>query len=386
MYWWYGTTYNVLLIDALQTALHTDWDLTSADGFDNTAAFRMHAISPDKSLLFNYADSREEVTLAPALFWLARQYQRDEWADFQRVMFLDAVQKRLDRRFTRLVAFNVAWYTAPGGNSYAQMPLHALFRGKGDVAMMRSDWEDPNALYVAVQGVWNQAPHTQLDQGSFVLDADGVRWVRDLGGDSYSLPDYWDYREGGTRWTYFRSSNFSHNTLVMGGRLQRTHATARVVSYLAEPTRWHAVMDLSETYEGQVATALRGIAMIDRSRILVQDDVELLDDTTSVRWAVMTDASVTLDGASALLRKGGKSPRAEILSPAGARFEVLSTNPGDERQNDNRGTVLLATTVRPASEPAVRLAVLLSPVGPQWADGEPPVLTPVSTWGGNTLP
>src|SRR5690606_8899870 len=116
------------------------------------------------------------------------------------------------------------------GTRYEQLPRDVHFRSKGDVAMMRSGW-DSDALYVAVQGVWNQAPHTQLDQGGFVLDADGVRWARELGGDSYRLPDYWDYSEGGTRWTYYRSSNLSHNTLVIGGGLQRAETTAPVEKF-----------------------------------------------------------------------------------------------------------------------------------------------------------
>ena len=44
--------------------------------------------------------------------------------------------------------------------------------------------------------------HSNLDIGTFVLDAFGERWVVDLGADDYNLPGYFETGGRGRRWTY----------------------------------------------------------------------------------------------------------------------------------------------------------------------------------------
>ena len=88
-----------------------------------------------------------------------------------------------------------------------QWPLDTIFPGV-QCAFFRSSWEDPNALFLAVKGGDNKAPHAHLDLGSFVLDAGGVRWAADLGPDDYNLPGYF----GKQRWGYYRMRTESHNT------------------------------------------------------------------------------------------------------------------------------------------------------------------------------
>jgi len=89
-----------------------------------------------------------------------------------------------------------------------QLPLDVHFRGDADLAFFRSEWNNPNALWIGFKGGVNNAPHGHLDLGTFVLEANGVRWAVDLGGDSYELPDYWDGKQGGKRWSYYRLNNF----------------------------------------------------------------------------------------------------------------------------------------------------------------------------------
>ncbi|MEX0685700.1 MAG: DUF4962 domain-containing protein [Balneolales bacterium] len=379
MYWWYGTAFNVLLINSLQTALNTDWDLTSIEGFHNTASYIIHATSPTQ-LLFNYGDSSDSAKLTPMLFWFAKQYGNQHWADYHRSMLVDAINNDYDHQFNRLSALDVAWYQSPANDNEHIEPLDAVFRSQGDVAMMRSDWEDPNALFTAFQGIWNQVPHAKLDHGSFVLDADGVRWARHPGTESYSMPDFWDYSEGGVRWTYYRNSSLSHNTLSIDGQLQRAEAKGSINSYGSEPNYAFAVMDLSETYAGQAEKVARGIAMLDRSRVLVQDELTLVNDTSTVRWAMVTEAEVQLDGPVALLTQDGRTLNAEILSPEGASFELVSTDSGDERQRSNEGTVMLATKVNGDDSRMVRIAVLLTPVGEKWPEKKDPVLRTLDNW------
>lgn len=86
----------------------------------------------------------------------------------------------------------------------------------------------PRALFVGFKAGANDVNHSSLDLGSFVLDADGLRWATDLGPDDYNLPGYFDTKKGtaSPRWKYYRLNNRSNNTLTPGDALQDYHATA----------------------------------------------------------------------------------------------------------------------------------------------------------------
>ena len=384
-YWNYGTTYNALLIAALQSALGTDWGLLEAEGFDRTGTFRIHTIAPNR-LYFNYADADPEAHPSPTLAWLATTFDRPAYADVHRdwvadVLAEQAGQPEEDLFDNHLFPLEVAWYAPPRDAAEEELDPAALFRSTGDVVTMRSGWDDPDALYVGFKGGWNQAPHAHLDVGSFVLDWGGVRWALDLGRDDYNLPEYWDYAEGGTRWTYYRLGSLSHNTLAVDGQLQRADGTAEVTAFAQAPGRTSAVMDLASAYEGQADDVRRGIAMLDGRRVLVQDELTLPSDTSTVRWGMVTEADVRLDGTSVLLSQGGRTLRAEILTPAGARFELVSTDPGDPRQEQNEGARMLATSVGAEGGRDVRIAILLAPIE-DGTDAPPtPDVRPLGTWG-----
>jgi hypothetical protein len=219
--------------------------------------------------------------------------------------------------------------------------------------------------------------HAHLDLGSFVLDADGVRWAEDLGSDDYNLPGYF----GDKRWTYFRLNNRSHNVITPGDALQDTKAVAPIIAFASAPGRAFAVADLTPAYPGAAGSILRGIALLDRSRVLVQDDLAGLKPGTPLAWRMLTRARVALyDARSAMMTLGGRALRADILSPAGARFSLGAARPPTALEDQNRGVTELRIAFTPGA-PQARVAVLLSPVGDHWPKEQAaPELTPVSAW------
>ncbi len=381
-YWTYGTTYNVIAIAELETALGSDFGLTKSPAFLISALYRTYVESP-AGLLFNYADGEASHSKSPALTWLAQKNgaASDVALEFSRSLLqADLAKKRVDREGDRFFALHAVWFPeepnrpepAPRGEE-----LDAHFRGRAELAIFRSAWHDARALFVGFKAGRNDVNHAHLDLGSFVLDADGVRWAQDLGPDDYNLPGYF----GEKRWIYYRLTNRSHNTLTPGDALQDPKGIAPIVAYESAPARAFAVADLTSAYPGAAEKILRGVALLDRARVLVQDDVTGLKSGTSLAWRLLTDAKVKIDDARhATLTQKGRTLRAEILAPATAKFSAGPATPPTAAEKQNAGVTVLAAEFTPDT-PDTRLAILLTPVGDHWPASLPaPPLAPLAGW------
>ena len=389
-YWVYGTTFTGLTIAALDSALGNDFGLSKSKCLNKTGDYRLHTMRPNGTL-FNYADCGNIPSLSPVMFWLARKYDRPAYAWFERrqikrVFAFRKQKKKGNGKYNirshymcRLFAMEIAWFNEKGDLSAADnWPLDVFFGGLLDIVTMRSAWGDEGALYAGLKGANPRAGHRHLDAGIFVLDSDGVSWTVDLGGDSYSLPGYGDF--GGRRWKFYRVSSKSHNTLVIGGKNQHPWKNiGKVIKFFSTPDRTHAVMDMSKAYGGQAGKVLRGLAMLDRSRVLIQD--EITAPTGEVRWGMLTRANIKLDGKKATLTQDGKTLLVEILSPANARFKIVTPptpRKGERAHPENLS--MLAAFVKPAGKKPVRLAILLTPVGEKWKKFPAPKLKALSEW------
>ncbi|MDI1319453.1 MAG: heparinase, partial [bacterium] len=71
-YWAYGTSYQVLMIAALESALGTDWNLAASPGFLASAGAYLQCTGPT-GRHFNYSDGSESAAFEPAVFWFARK-------------------------------------------------------------------------------------------------------------------------------------------------------------------------------------------------------------------------------------------------------------------------------------------------------------------------
>jgi hypothetical protein len=369
-YWNYATFYNVVFLAGLQTALGTDFGLSSLGAFDQTGLFPIYLSGP-LGRTFNYADGGDHTIFAPQMFWLARQFHQPVCAWYE-------------RRATQPTALDLLWYDAAGADPRAAgLPLGKYFRG-AEVAILRSDWENPQALFVGFKAGDNKANHSHLDLGNFVFDAAGVRWAVDLGADDYNLPGYF----GGQRWSYYRLRAEGQNTLVINpGDTpdQDPSAAGHIIRFQPGPARAFAVADLSPAYKKNARKVWRGITLLDRAKVLVQDEIQA-ENPAEVWWFMHTPASVKIDsnGRTATLQQVGTKLRAEILSPADAKFQImdaqpLPASPHPERQAKNERIRKLAIHLSGVSD--TRLAVLLVPkLSEEEAGDRPAKLSAVADW------
>jgi hypothetical protein len=343
-YWHYATRYNVYFLAALETALGTDFGLSSARGFDRAGHFRIYSSGLlDRS--FNYADASASVGPAAEMFWLASKFSQPVYA-WQ--------QQRLLENSRRADALDLVWYEPEAQSPLrAGWPLDAMFQSV-QVAFLRSSWDDPEAIFVGVKGGDNKANHGQLDLGTFVLDAGGMRWAIDLGRDDYNLPGYFGKR----RWRYYRNRTESHNTVLIDGENQDPKAEALITEHRFRPNLAYVRIDLSKAYPGRVRRLERTVGLAERRQVLIRDLLEA-EQPVEALWGMVTDAEVDIDGRNANLRKGAWTLSAEIQSPQDAVFGVVSTTP-PLPQAQNEGTRKLVVRL-PEKVTDLRLVVALTP-------------------------
>jgi hypothetical protein len=306
-YWEWVTLYACAFFAALQSALGNDYGLSAAHGVDRAGRFRVYTTGPaGKS--FNFSDSVEDAAAAPEMFWLARRFAAPVFAGHE--------QKLLEH-ITHPDAYDLAWFDRDGRSPQQPPPWppDAIFRGV-DLATFRNSWDDPNALFLAVKGGDNKAPHAHLDLGSFVLDAGGVRWASDLGPEDYDLPGYFTRQ----RWTYYRTRTEAHNTLLIDDQNQDIRAEARITRQEFAPDLSWVQIDLGRANGSRVKQWIRRIGIAQRQAVLISDALHA-DQPVEVLWGMMTDADITVSGQTALLKKNGWSLSAEIRSPRHAVFD-----------------------------------------------------------------
>lgn len=251
--------------------------------------------------------------------------------------------------------------------------------GPNPVAFHRSAW-DRDASFVAIKGGSPSLNQAHMDVGAFVMDAMGLRWADDLGSqDCHSLEkdgvDLWNKTPESERWSVFRIGPASHNVLQIDGRPQNVAGHAAPTLTKAGST----VVNLAETYAGQLAAAHRDVALQSDRSVRVQDEIQTLGRPSKIRWAMVTRADVSLDGpGAATLKQGGKTLAFRALEPAGAKLEIYPTDPPPGKFDArNEGTRLIGFTVQATAKQTQRLVAQLVP-GAAQADELP--ITPLAGW------
>ncbi len=347
-YWTYGTSYQVMLIAALESALGDDMGLCDPPGFMQTGAYPLQVLGPT-GLSYNYSDGGAGRRMDPALFWFA-----------QRTDTPALVAKEIPRDWSstgkgreRLLPLAAVWWSmmGPVDDISIDLPRYWQGRGKQPIAIFRSSWTDPDALFLATKGGSASLNHGHMDAGSFVLEANGVRWAADLGAQNYnSLEsrgiDLWNKKQDSDRWRIYRIGPFSHNTLTIDGKLHRVEGHAPMIAFSDDQKSPGVRYDLSEVFEGDTERVLRAFEYDENNKtVIVNDILSGLKPGAVVRWAMMTPAEIELNGTSAQLTKDSHTLAARILEPDAAVFESMSAAPPADYDAPNDGYQLLIVNI-----------------------------------------
>ncbi|MEN9538859.1 MAG: hypothetical protein RLZZ126_1094 [Pseudomonadota bacterium] len=329
-YWGYGTSYQVLMIAPLRTAGYDTRSIETAAGFMPSAVayVQQHGMS---GLPFNFADGGVGARFEPALFWMACALDNRALLQFQRIQLSTLEKRKTAIRSQRFAPLAALWWPQGPTAAASSTPLPLQWYGRGEcpLVVFRQSWQDPRGLYFAIKGGSAELNHAHMDVGSFVLERHGVRWALDLGMQDYeSLEskgiDLWNKKQNSQRWQVLRLNNHAHSVLTLNGQLHQASGKGQFKSVVleGETDQIHAVLDMASVYAG-LATRVERRVSLQGSSVLIQDSLHGLAPGTRVRWQMPTRASISVNGAQALLRQSEEQLNV-VLREGGAEFGVLS--------------------------------------------------------------
>ena len=383
-YWGYGTSFNVMFISAIEKLFGKDFGLSEMPGFLKTAGY-MENMSGPSGKPFNYSDSGPNGGIHPAMFWFANKI-KDPSVLWVEKNYLKNIRPELLVR-DRLLPAIMLW---SGGLSIDKItpPESTVWMGKGKVpvAMMRTSWTDSNAVYVGMKGGSVSVNHAHMDIGSFIMEADGERWAMDFGIQDYESLEskgiaLFGRTQNAQRWTVFRLTNLVHNTLTFNGQHQDVSGMAPITGWGERRGFKNAITDMTEVYKGQVAKAVRGIAIVDEGYVLVRDEINALDKEITLRWTMLTPADVKITGNDkAVLTKNGKTLMLQVKGPGDIKMQTWSTDPPNSYDAPNPGTTLVGFTVTLPANSKTAFDVSLVPE----SHGKKKIkkTEPLNTWNG----
>ena len=348
-YWHYGTNYHILLLAARESL---GQEAAVPGVFEASGDFMRHVVGPT-GLSFNFADvGSGRAELSPAQTWIASRFRNAGQAAYVRAGIEAALAARSAGGLGgsgRFFPLHLLWLPGEAEAAILEPPV-ARFEGEQAMAFLRNHWT-PDAAWLAIKGGTGAASHGHLDAGSFVYEAGGRRWFHDLGSDDYNMPGYF----GRQRWEYLRLNNFSHNTLVIDGRLQGAPKTGCPVAPVRSEGGKHATeVDLGRAYRGQAAAVKRAV-VFDAGEGSVRMTDTISRPAGGVRWAVATRATPEFKGRIMVLKEGGRKLIVTRHDDGGGHWEEYPLKPATARENPNAGYRMVGFTVPAAEELAIEV-------------------------------
>ena len=355
-YWRYSSIYAASAIAALQTALGTDFGLSTVPGLDRAGIFLLYAVGPTGKC-FDFADAEPSVRNSPQLFWLSKRYHLPVLAYEERYL-LEHANDKLDVR-------DLIWFDPQGSIADLKaLPLIAKFGGETQLATMRNAWGDRDASFLAFKGGNNASHHSHLELGTFVFDSDGCRWVQQMGVENYDLPGYFE-RTGtaAPRWSYYRTRTEGQNTVVVDGSNQDVTAKGLIIedNQPAIKDVDCVALNLDQAFSSRGIEHYSRIFAVSKKQphsVVVIDSLSGLQPFDAV-WQIHTRADIALSGDKAILSFGDKKLLLKVITPDACSITVADvklTSP----QLESKGIRKLSVRAGGRGN-KVRFVVLLMP-------------------------
>lgn len=323
-YWDYGTSFTVMTASMLESALGTDFGLSQYPALMESALFSVLSVAPS-GWYYNFADCGDkrdrkgDLTLA----WFAVKTGNLNYFEKDRFLIPPDQMGRLQR----IAGPGLIWLSQFKETGETQLPK----AWKGDGANPVAIFTGENGYYFGGKGGRGSTNHGNMDAGSFVFELNGVRWVVDPGNQNYNDLektgfDLWGRCQECQRWTLLTKNNFGHSTLTVNDALHHVDGFAPITSFIPGDHP-EATIDLTAVFGNDLKSIERRFVKDSPTSLLIEDEIQINENTRSVIWQLMTTADVEIVKGGAILKQDGKQLRLESLSHPELTVSVISLYP-----------------------------------------------------------
>ncbi len=355
-YWCYGTSYNCLLLAAIENAYGTDYGLLDeAPAFMTTVNYHLAMMTPT-SRVFCYADQAfpAQVTIVP--FWMFAKTGEASYLYMLQHIFsqipIDLAHCRHRRVLPAALVFaGTGTKTFPAINPPSWLAYVA--GGRTPVAAFRSGWKSKDDCYLGFKCGSPKEGHNHMDEGSFYIEANGIRWAVDLGGEGYTNieragVDLWSYTADAGRWRLLRTGLAGHNCLILNGHDQNVDGYCQIDTHGEDFKDQFAGSDLSSLYLQDADSVGRTVHLLDGKSFRIDDCIVTKDKKVTLRWQMATEAvSLKAKGKQAtLLSEDGKKMMIKVSGNAKVSFDSWSAQPLTSYEAKNEGRMFVGFTAQ----------------------------------------
>ena len=354
-YWGYGTALNAIFIDVMEHCFGSSSvaDLKSVPGFMQTGQYYSQLITNTLNP-FAFSDNSTALVLPEhAIFWFYAQ-TKDPTLLYRQAQLVDKFtdpskdykngkpysSKLVMGSYARHLPLMMLWGAGVGDVPVADLShgvepssLFYLADGQNPICVMRSGW-DTEDIWLGFKVGNPSCPHGHMDIGCFLFEYGGARFAVDLGSDNYTKigaaglgGSMFDMEENGIRWNkLLRYNNKSHNTLTINGQHLNLKCKSDIVDWSSAPDCMYATGDLTPSYEGQVRSVKRAVALVDRKYIVVEDRLKTSSSDVEVVWNMTSKASAgySYDANSGIVTLKGKNSSGDVKT---VRMKITLENP-----------------------------------------------------------
>ncbi|HTG56517.1 MAG TPA: heparinase II/III family protein, partial [Niabella sp.] len=382
-YWNYGTSFQVMLSAALQTALGSDHNLSKAPGFMQSAYYMLFAQGPS-GFYYNYYDCGRAIAPSPAMFWFADQLKDPSLIYNEKELIKKGRYTKEGTDDDRILPLAMI-FSKNMDLSKSLKPVKKIFIGHGitPVTIVRTQWQDNQGKYLGIKGGSAADGHAHMDQGSFVYDEAGLRWAMDFGLQSYITleskgVDLWNMEQSSQRWDIFRYNNLNHNTISINNQRHNVKGRANIIETFDKDKELGATVDLTQVLNlhNEVRSASRKAVIVADRYLQVDDLIEAGASPVDIRWNMVTpaiaeivdDTTIRLSqqGKTMLLMFQGSEPFKLVVRPSenpeAYRCEFGNYNYGNYNQ-PNKGTIMLGFDAKIQANKKAKFSVTFKMTG-----------------------
>lgn len=346
-YWSFATEYLIYANSSLKTALKNGAVLTDMLNLQQLAMFENYITGTQG--VFNFSDTSNDIMPGYYSLWAAKELNKGVLTQYFKAYKLKVSARSV---------YDFIWYEPSLYNSVtSELPLDNYYKTT-QVTTMRSDFDSNYARFLAFKGGVSGAAHGDLDVGSFVYDALGVRWAIDLGAENYNVSGYWDTQINGIRWKYYRKRAEGHNTLTIGTDYKEDQVAgsySEVIDSSLNTAEPYSVLDMTPAYADKAVKVQREYRLLNNRKDLSITDNFVLKQEAEVVWQMHTkaDAVITDGGKTVILEQDYKRLAMKLDAASNMVFQIVdaapsaaSPNPAGQSVNSGVKKIIVKTKVK----------------------------------------